>query len=58
MRISWVLENAEWTEQGPLKDRNDFPEWFLQVPLWVNTGWEGEHILIFFLFKRKCFELD
>eukprot|EP01114_Cavostelium_apophysatum_P014143 TRINITY_DN3588_c0_g1_i1.p1 TRINITY_DN3588_c0_g1~~TRINITY_DN3588_c0_g1_i1.p1 ORF type:complete len:789 (+),score=123.39 TRINITY_DN3588_c0_g1_i1:40-2367(+) len=35
----WALENAEWTEKGPISNRTDMPEWFIETPIWFNTGW-------------------
>jgi hypothetical protein len=37
---AWVLPSAEWTQAGPLRNRADMPEWLVNLPVWVNSGWQ------------------
>ena len=35
------MPSAEWTQKGPVATRpRDFPQWFLDLNVWVNTGWQ------------------
>lgn len=37
----WALSSAAWTRKGPISERpTDFPKWFLDLNVWVNTGWQ------------------
>ena len=31
---------APWVSAGPIAQRADVPEWFLNNSLWMNSGWE------------------
>ncbi len=37
---SWVLENAPWTQEGPLSGRRSVPESIKDLGLWMLGGWE------------------
>ena len=38
---AWALSSAEWTQKGPIAARpHDFPQWFLDLNVWVNSGWQ------------------
>lgn len=36
---NWVLPNAEWTKQGPMKLRDDVPDWIYSITTWINSHW-------------------
>eukprot|EP00937_MAST-01D_sp_MAST-1D-sp2_P001008 g1008.t1 len=37
----WALPSAQWTRKGPVRARpDDFPPWYLDLNVWVNTGWQ------------------
>ena len=36
---NWVLPNAEWTKQGPMKLRDDVPDWVYDITTWINSNW-------------------
>ena len=40
----WVLGNAKWTEQGPLSNRKDLPEWYSHNSIWLNSNWQCHDI--------------
>jgi hypothetical protein len=37
----WVINNAQWTKQGPLKTRKDVPTTIKDNAMWINTGWNS-----------------
>eukprot|EP01061_Rhynchopus_euleeides_P041274 TRINITY_DN7162_c0_g1_i2.p1 TRINITY_DN7162_c0_g1~~TRINITY_DN7162_c0_g1_i2.p1 ORF type:complete len:906 (+),score=269.64 TRINITY_DN7162_c0_g1_i2:50-2719(+) len=41
---AWALPNAEWTKLGPVSGRQDIPSWLNNVPVWVNSHWQGNDI--------------
>lgn len=37
---AWALDAAEWTDAGPIVDRDDVPDWFPEVCLWWAPGFD------------------
>ena len=34
----WALDEATWTAEGPVAERDDIPEWFKEICLWWAPG--------------------
>lgn len=41
---AFVLASADWTQQGPLSNRSDVPDWLYNITTWVNSHWSVKNL--------------
>jgi hypothetical protein len=51
-----ALQQAAWTQAGPIAHRADFPKWLLGNNVWLNTGWQFHDVCRFS--ERLCLVLS